>query len=79
MKFKKDYKEFVKQHREELDLMFREIMTAYRDEALDMDCKTEEDFLMRDRKIEFYRFIKDALFKMKMITSMKEQQEDKFI
>lgn len=79
MKFKKDYKEFVKQHRSELDIMFREVLIAYRDEALDMECKTEEDFFMREKKIEFYKFIRDTLFKMKMIVSMKEPTEDKFI
>lgn len=79
MKLKKDYKEFIKEHREELSLFFGELLTFYRDEALNMDCKTSEDIVLRDRKIESYRFIKDALFKMKMITNNKQQEVDKFI
>lgn len=79
MKIKKDYKQFIKEHKEELNLFFSELLTSLRDEALDMDCKTSEDIILRDRKIETYRFIKDALFKMKMVSNNKQQEVEKFI
>ncbi len=76
---KQNQKQWVKENKDMLNEIFGKEIIQYRDDALDMDCRTEEEIKMRDRKIETYRFIKEVLSKLKVLTEDNKEKVDKFI
>jgi hypothetical protein len=76
---KRNQKQWIKENREMLNDIFGKELISYREDALEMECRTEEETKIRNYKIETYRFLKDVLGKMKVISEDSNEKVDKFI